>query len=181
MKRQQALGTTPDRHVVLGRVHGLFGVKGWVKVYSHTRPAESLLGYERWWIGRAGNWRLFLVIESRMQSKTLVARLADEQEQPLPDRDAAVALLDCDIAVARDDMPALDDGQYYWFDLIGLEVVNRDNVGLGQVKALMETGANDVLVVQGERERLIPFVVDEFIDDVDFGSGRVIADWDPDF
>ena len=75
--------------VVLGQVHGLFGVKGWIKVYSYTRPVEAILDYDRWWIGRADEARPFQVLAGRMQGKTLIAQLGDENGQPLPDRDAA--------------------------------------------------------------------------------------------
>lgn len=174
-------GTTPHRHVVLGRVNGLFGVRGWIKVYSYTRPAEAILDYPYWWVGESGSRRRYHVLGGRIQGKALVAHLADSGERPLPDRDAAIGLLDCDIAVGRDEMPEPDVGEYYWFDLIGLTVVNVDGVELGQVAAMMETGANDVLVVQGERERLIPMVMDEFVTSVDLEAGTMQVDWDPEF
>jgi len=174
-------GTTSDRHVVLGRVHGLFGVKGWIKVYSYTRPAESILDYECWWIGRPGDRRSFFVTDGRIQGKTIVAQLADANKSPLPDRDAAVELLDLEIAVARDDMPDLPKGEFYWFELIGLSVVTPAGVTLGRIDSMMETGANDVLVVKGEQDRLIPFVMGEIIQSVDTATGVMVADWDPDF
>lgn len=168
--------------IVLGRVHGLFGVKGWLKVFSYTRPSENLLEYERWLIGRRGDWRPFRVLEARIQAKTLIARLAaGEDDAPLADRDAAAALLEQDIAVDRADMPEPAPGSYYWFDLVGLAVSNRDGAALGEVTAMMATGANDVLVVKGDRERLIPFVMDTFVDTVDLVAGRIVVDWDPDF
>lgn len=173
--------TASDRHVVLGRVNGLFGVKGWVKVYSYTRPSEAILGYERWWIGRPGDRRPFFVLDGRIQGKTLVARLADADNQPLPDRDAAIGLLESEIAVDSEQMPALPDGEYYWFELVGLSVVTLEGVALGQIQAMMETGANDVLVVKGERERLIPFLMGQVIHKVDFDAGMLTVDWDPDF
>ncbi|WP_353221472.1 ribosome maturation factor RimM [Salinisphaera sp. C84B14] len=170
-----------DRPVVLGHVSGLFGVKGWIKVYSYTRPAVNLLEYEDWLIGRQDEtWRPFRVLDAREQGKTLVACLA-ANDMPLADRDAAAELIDLQIAVERDQLPEPEDGEYYWFDLVGLDVVTLDGTPLGRVKAMMETGANDVLVLQGDRERLVPFVVGEIIDDVDLEAGRIVADWDPDF
>ena len=171
----------PDRPVVLGHVSGLFGVKGWIKVYSYTRPAANLIGYEDWLIGRQDAWRPFRVIDAREQGKTLIAQIAPGDESPLTDRDAAAALIDFEIAVERDQLPEPEPGEYYWFDLVGLDVVNRDGTELGRVKAMMETGANDVLVLQGDRERLVPFVVGEIIDEVDLEAGRIVADWDPEF
>jgi 16S rRNA processing protein RimM len=171
----------PDRPVVLGHVSGLFGVKGWIKVYSYTRPAANLIGYEDWLIGRQDAWRPFRVIDAREQGKTLIAQIAPGAESPLADRDAAAALIDFEIAVERDQLPEPEPGEYYWFDLVGLDVVNRDGTELGRVKAMMETGANDVLVLQGDRERLVPFVVGEIIDEVDLEAGRIVADWDPEF
>lgn len=174
-------GTAPHRHVVLGRVHGLFGVSGWIKVYSYTRPIEAILDYDRWWIGPEGDRRDYQLLDGRVQGKTLVAQLARTQGEPLPDRDAAVDLLESDIAVDRNDMPDPEPGQYYWFDLVGLRVVTVDDVDLGRVSAMMETGANDVLVVQGDRERLIPMLVDEFVTAVDLDAGTIRVDWDPEF
>ncbi|GAB3682233.1 ribosome maturation factor RimM [Salinisphaera aquimarina] len=173
--------TVANTPIVLGRVNGLFGVKGWLKVYSYTRPADNLLEFAEWMIGRQDNWRPFRVLESRVQGKTLVARLGDTDGVPLPDRDAAVELLELDIAVSREAMPPLPHGAFYWFDLIGLEVVNRDGVPLGRVTEMMETGANDVLVLAGDRERLVPFVYGEIIDSVDLDAQRIVADWDPEF
>lgn len=174
-------GTAPDRYVVLGRVNGLFGVSGWIKVYSHTRPADAILDYERWWIGHEGDRHAFQVIDGRVQGKTLIAQLADRDGQALPDRDAAVELLDLDIAVDRGDMPDPEPGEYYWFDLVGLNVVTVGDVELGRVAAMMETGANDVLVVRGDRERLIPMVIDEVVKNVDLDAGTLHVDWDPEF
>jgi 16S rRNA processing protein RimM len=96
------------------------------------------------------------------------------------DRDQAAARVGCDIAVLREDLPAAEDGTFYWADLEGLRVVNRDGAELGKVAYLMETGANDVLVTAGERERLIPFVVDKVILDVDFAKGVILVDWELD-
>ena len=85
-----------------------------------------------------------------------------------------------DVAVHRRQLPAAEAGRYYWVDLIGLSVVNREGIALGTVIALMETGANDVLVVQGERERLIPFVLGRVVLDVDLEAGVIEVDWLPD-
>ncbi|MGB7756013.1 MAG: ribosome maturation factor RimM [Salinisphaera sp.] len=175
------VGTAPHRHVVLGRVNGLFGVRGWIKVYSYTRPVEAILDYDRWWLGAAGDRRGYRLIDGRVQGKTLVAQLANADGEPLADRDAAVELLESDIAVDRRDMPDPEPGEYYWFDLVGLRVVTVDDVDLGRVTAMMETGANDVLVVQGDRERLIPMVADEFVTAVDLEAGTIRVEWDPEF
>lgn len=174
--------TALNRHVVLGRVNGLFGVYGWIKVYSYTRPIDAIFDYERWWIGSSeAGWREYRALEGRFQGRTLVASLANAQNRPLPDRNAAVELLDLDIAIDRGDLPDPEPGQYYWADLIGLSVVTIDDQPLGQVTAMMETGANDVLVVSGDRERLIPLVADVFVKSVDFDGGRLVVDWDPEF
>lgn len=175
-----------DAHVTLGRINGLFGVRGWVKVYSHTRPPENLLAYQRWFLacadgGRQSQWRPFSVVSAKPHGKTLIAQLADAQGEVIADRDEALALLEADIAVARADMPQLPAGEYYWHDLVGLEVVNREAVKLGVVSGIMETGANDVLVVDGDGQCLIPFVMDAIVDDVDVVAGRMTVDWQPDF
>lgn len=175
-----------ERRVVLGRISGLFGVRGWVKVYSHTRPAENLLRYERWFLNRGtpgghDSCGPFRVEQAKPHGKTLIARLVDPDGRVIDDRDTAARLIGADVAVARADMPELAPGEYYWHDLVGLEVINRQGRSLGRVGAMMETGANDVLVVQGDRERLIPFVFGVIIERVDPAAGTISVDWGADF
>lgn len=161
--------------VVLGRVVGLFGVQGWVKVHSYTRVREDILGYPRWLLQRGGEWRAHALVEGRAQGKTLVARIAG-----IDDRDAARALIGVDIAVYKADLPAPAPGSFYWSQLEGLRVVNLEGVDLGRVSHLFETGANDVMVVKDERERLIPYIKD-VIREVDLHAGILRVDWDADF
>lgn len=160
--------------VILGRVTGLFGVRGWVKIYSYTEPREAVLGYGPWWLRRDGSdWRQVRVTEGQRHGRSVVARL-----DGYDDRDAAAELLDADIAVAPEALPEPAEGQYYWHDLAGLEVVHRDGTRLGRVARILETGANDVLVVEGDRERLIPFVPEKVILDVDLANGEILVDWE---
>lgn len=175
-----------DKRVVLGRISGLFGVRGWVKVYSHTRPMENLIEYERWFLNRCAegchdSWRPFRVVAAKPYGKTLIAQLADPDDQVIDDRDVAAGLLDADVAVSRSAMPVLPAGEYYWHDLVGLEVTNRAAQSLGRVTDMMATGANDVLVVKGDRERLIPFVTGVIVDAVDLDAGQITVDWGLDY
>ena len=159
--------------VVLGRIAGVFGVKGWVKVFSHTEPREGILKYQNWLLKRGDSWQAVTVEDGKPHGKSVIAKLADVE-----DRDAAADLLDTDIAVSREDMPATQAGEYYWADLEGLQVVHRDGRSLGKVAYLMATGANDVLVVDGDGESLIPFVMGEVILDVDLALGQISVDWE---
>jgi 16S rRNA processing protein RimM len=163
------------RPVVLGWISGLFGVSGWVKVYSHTRPAENILDYAYWYLGdETGPRRVF---DARRQAKTLIAHIADAEGRPIAGRDSAAALAGLNISVDRSQFPVLAEGEYYWCDLIGSAVYNRECVRLGKVARLIETGAHDVLVVQAERERLIPFVVGPIVERVNLAAGRIDVDW----
>jgi len=159
--------------VVLGRISGLFGVKGWVKVYSYTEPREAVLEYRRWLLSVKDGWREATVAEGQRHGKTIIARL-----DGYVDRDQAAELIGTEIAVPRDELPEAEEGRFYWSDLEGLRVVHRDGTELGRVAYLLETGANDVMVVQGEQERLIPFVMGEVILGVDLASGRIDVDWE---
>jgi 16S rRNA processing protein RimM len=94
------------------------------------------------------------------------------------DRDQAVALVGRDIAIPREALPVTEDGSFYWTDIEGMQVLHRDGTDLGRVAYLMETGANDVLVTKGERERLIPFIAEKVILDVDFDKGVISVDWE---
>lgn len=141
-------------------------------------PRDEILGYADWYLRRGDEpWRPIRMLEGRPQGKGIVARL-----EGVNDRDAAHALIDTDIAIDRDALPPPEPGTYYWADLEGTQVVTIDGVALGTLDHLFETGANDVMVVRGEdRERLIPFVVDQVVKEVDLGARLVRVDWDPDF
>lgn len=157
----------------MGRIAGLYGVRGWLKVRSFTEPREAILDYDGWQLHRDGQWQPVEVAEGRRHGKTVVMRL-----NGIEDRDRAAEWLNADIAVPREALPATRTGQYYWSDLEGLEVVRQDGQVLGTVAYLIETGANDVLVVQGEEERLIPFVREQVILDVDLANGVIRVDWE---
>jgi 16S rRNA processing protein RimM len=165
-----------DGMIILGRVSGLFGVRGWVKIYSHTSPREGILQYKTWYLNRNGGWQEHELAAGHAQGKGVVAKLAGFE-----DRDQAAELISVDIGVKREQLPKLKPGEYYWSDLEGLRVENLDGVDLGVVSHLFETGANDVLVVKGERERLIPYIPGMAVKAVDLQLGRILVDWDPDF
>lgn len=168
--------TTPEGFVVVGKISGVFGVRGWVKVYSYTDPPENLLDYTPWYFARADAPQVRKVVEGRVHGQGLVARLEN-----CNDRDAAALLVNTQILVRREQLPQPEPGEFYWADLAGLRVVTTGGVELGQVDHLFETGSNDVLVVRGERERLIPYRRDEVVKSVDLGARLIVVDWDPDF
>lgn len=162
-----------ESRVVLGHVSGLFGVKGWVKLHSYTEPREAILDYGECQLNEAGGWRAATLVEGKKHGKGVIARFAG-----IDDRDLAQTLIDAQIAVTRDQLPEPEDGHYYWADLEGLEVTNKSGRTLGIVDHLLATGANDVLVVKGEQEILIPFVMGSVILDVDLDGRRIQVDWE---
>lgn len=168
--------TDNGNRIVLGRVTGLFGVRGWVKVFSNTQPREGIANYSHWQLRLGNEWRSFVVEQGQSQGKGVIVKL-----EGVDDRDAAAALMGADIAIWREQLPPPAEGEIYWADLEGLEVVTVAGQALGRVSHLLETGANDVLVVRGERERLIPFVRGQVVTEIDLDGGRLVVDWDPDF
>ena len=165
--------------VILGHLAGAHGVKGWVRVYSETSPIDNILQYGPWYLEtRQGNgqWHSVELLAGRRQGKGIVAQI-----QGCDDRDRAAEMRGIRIAVYADQLPALDSDEFYWRDLIGLEVINRQGIALGRVSNLMETGNNDVLVVDGDRERLIPYLPGSSIIEVDTDLKRILVDWDEDF
>jgi len=145
-------------------------------VFSYTEPRENIVHYQPWYLCCGEQWQARRLVEGRQHGKGVVARL-----DGCTDRDQALALMNCEIGVRRDQLPAPAQGHYYWNDLLGLEVVNLQRESLGRVDHLLETGANDVLVVAGERERLIPFVLDKVVKRVDLEAGVIQVDWDRDY
>ena len=169
------LGTDQDL-VELGLVVGVFGLKGWVKVRSHTDPAAAILDYKPWFLASAAGWQARPRLEGRGHGAKIEVRFAG-CERP----EDAAALVGRALAVPRDQLPEPQEGGHYWFDLIGMEVVNRQGERLGRVERLLATGANDVLVVRGERERLLPWRLGEVITEVDRGGRRLLVDWQLDY
>ena len=165
-----------QHYVTVGRIVGVFGVRGWVKVQSHTKPRDNLLRYRPWLILESGAFHEREVLDTQHHSKGIVALLAG-----CSDPTNALPLVGCDIAVRREIFPPPGEGEYYWTDLIGLQVTTLQGVELGKVSHLIETGANDVLVIRGERERLVPYLPEKVVCEVDLAGGRLFVDWDPEF
>jgi 16S rRNA processing protein RimM len=158
---------------VLGRISGVFGIKGWFKVHSFTDPREAILNYRNWLLDDGGTWHGAKLEEGNKHGRTIVARIAG-----VTDREQATRYVGNAIAVPRNEMPQLADGEYYWADLEGLQVIDKNGRVLGKVAYLLATGANDVLVVQGEREILVPWLQDEVIKNVDLANGVIDVDWE---
>ena len=165
------------KSILLGRFHGAFGVRGELKLESFTDPPERIFRYQPWTLrDPQGRERACAEANGRATAKGVVARLPG-----IEDRDAADALRGTEVRVPRSTLPPPAPGEYYWVDLEGLRVVNLEGADFGTVSHLFATGANDVLVAQGDRERMIPFVEPDYIRSVDFDAGVVTVDWDADF
>lgn len=168
--------------VVLGRFNSPFGIQGWIKIYSYTDPMENIQSYRPWLVMRNGEWQPIKVSKTKKQGKGLIAKL-DNVDTP----EAARLLCETEIAVPKTALPKLEVGDFYWSQLQNLKVINESGELLGRVDHLMETGANDVLVVKGDAEsvdretRLIPYVPDAVVKLVDLDSGVIRVDWDSDF
>ena len=170
--------------VVLGRISGHFGVKGWLKVVSYTRPIDQLLEYDEWFLSRLDDeepWTKTRVSESRQNSKGFVVKLSG-----FDSREESEVLVGCDIGIDKSQLEQLPEGDYYWLELIGLNVINLEGLDLGRIDHLLETGANDVLVVhqdlaQGEPvERLLPWTPD-VVTRVDLEDKVIIVNWKEDY
>lgn len=162
--------------ITLGSINGVYGVKGWVKVYSFTSPIENILNYKTWQLCKKNQNKTVRLESGKKHGKGIIAKL-----EGYDDRDEVAVLLKSEIKVARNLLPELPEGEYYWSDLQGLHVTNMDNVDFGKVDHLFETGANDVMVVKGDQERLIPFIQGMYIKDIDLGQKTMKVDWPEDF
>jgi 16S rRNA processing protein RimM len=168
-------GSAAEIMVVMGRVVGPFAVKGWIKVQPFTQLPGGLLDYPVWWLGREDGWTPRWLEDGAVHGKSVVAKL-----ERCDEREAAAAMTGLEVAVPRSQLPQSAEGEYYWTDLVGLEVRNLQRQVLGRIVRLLETGANQVLVVTGDRERLIPFV-SAVVVTVDLAQGEMVVDWGLDF
>jgi len=165
-----------QRDINVGEISGVFGIKGWVKVFSFTDPRENILHYSPWLLKKGDETRQVDVLDGQLQGKAVVAQL-----DGISDRDQAAALMGWRVFINHSQLPKAAADEYYWSDLIGLKVETVDGIHLGVVENMLETGANDVIVVKGERERAIPFLQGRTVIDIDLDAGRMVVDWDPEF
>ncbi len=172
-----------DDMVILGRVSGVYGVKGWLKIYSYTEPREAIITYSPWYIRplhKRTGWEPITLVQGKRHTKTVIVQL-----DGCDDRDMAQLYTGYEIAVTPSQLQPLDGvNEYYWRDLIGLSVINRQGIALGKVESLIETGANDVLVVRAgdkkqgmRREYLIPWTFEYTIISVDLAQSLIEVDW----
>ena len=170
------MSNTEPQWVGMGYIKGVFGVKGWVKVAVSTEYTDSLLDYPQWRLSKDGHSRMFSVAESKVAGDELQVLFSG-----IDNRDAAFALRGHTVEIDRADFGDTEDGEYYWADLIGLNVINRQQHCLGTVGKLLETGAHDVLVIDGEfGQKLIPFVA-QYIDEVMLAEQTIHVDWGTDY
>ncbi len=177
-----------DDYLLLGEVSAVFGVKGWVKVFSHTSPRVQITQYKEWFLQKPRSskegWTPITVLQGRVQGKNIVAQLEGVNE-----RSQAEALIGSKIAIKNDQLKVLPKGEFYWKELIGLTVETIKGESLGKVDWIFDTGSNDVLILkkktlEGEddkHERMIPYLMDDVIVSIDLQKSLMIVDWDFDF
>ena len=165
-----------EQRLCIGKISGVFGIKGWVKVFSYTEDRENILEYSPWVLQKGEQLKVFNVVSGSPQGKAIVACL-----EGIDNRNDAELLTGWDIFIDASQLPPTEQNEYYWSDLVGLKVETTTGINLGVVDHLIETGANDVLVVTGKRERLIPFLQQQTVIKVDLEAGVIIVEWDPEF
>lgn len=182
MSKQHAAAVPVDQ-IVLGKLGSPYGIRGWLRVFSSTEESEGIFDYAPWFIQRGGQWQQLEIESWRHHNQDIIVKL-----KGVDDRDAANLLTNCEIVVDAAQLPSLDDGDYYWKDLIGCQVVTSAGYDLGKVTDMMETGSNDVLVIKanlkdafGIKERLVPFLDGQVIKKVDLATRSIEVDWDPGF
>ena len=165
-----------DEVLVVGRIASPFGVRGWLRVTAFTAAVDSLLEYSPWYLKVKGQWQAVEPLAGRHHGKGLVVQL-----KTCHDRDAAAALTGTDIGIYRSQLPPVEADEYYWSDLMGMQVITKDEQVLGVVDHLFETGANDVIVVKGDQEHLVPYIKGQVVKSVDLEARIIRVEWDPDY
>lgn len=170
------------KQLVVGAINGVYGIKGWVKVFSHTSPIEQILSYQPWSLRKGNKQVSVAIVEGKLHGKGLIAL-----PEGFETRDEAESLVGYEVRIAAEQLPDLPEGEFYWHQLEGMDVVNEAQENLGRIERMMETGANDVIVVSAtpdsvdDQERLIPFVMDEVVKAVDMQARLVTVAWDKEY
>jgi len=165
-----------EQWVTVGRIGSAHGIRGWNRIISFTQPVDNILNYSPWQMKINGEWQEIKISSGQPHGQHVIAHIVGSN-----DRDQAQALTGADIAISKEQLAKLKDDEYYWSDLEGLTVINQDGTELGQVQGLMETGANDVLVIKGEKELAIPYLPGTYVTKVDLAKQAIHVNWDPEF
>ena len=168
-------------YILLGNISGAHGLKGWLKVFSHTSPRLKITEYSQWFLKKDGeDWRVHKVLKGREQGKNIIVQLEGVKERSQVD-----ALIGSQIAIRKEQLEALSDGEYYWKDLLGIAVETKEGESLGRLDWIFNSGSNDVLVVKdsgfGKKERMLPFLFDEVVLSIDLDNSLMVVDWDIEF
>jgi 16S rRNA processing protein RimM len=179
------MSTKKSNLIDVGRITTVHGIQGWVKVRSHTAPIENLLQYQPWWLKTRHGVKAVEIDAGQVHGQGLIVHI-----KGVDDRDLARDYCQVDVAVERNQLPELDADEFYWHQLEGLKVVSNYEgqvSTLGVVVRMMETGANDVLVIKGDdgsidqKERLVPYLPDQVIKSIDLDAQLITVEWDPEF
>lgn len=164
-----------DKTINIGKVIGLHGVKGWLKILSFSSPPENIFNYKSLIISNKYINQIFHIEDSRKQGKKILIKLDN-----IDDRTSAESLKESDIYIQRSDLPQLSEDTYYWEDLLGFNVFNQNNIKIGNVDSFIETGSNDVLIVKTTKNKniLIPFIMNKSIKVVNTESHYITVDWE---
>ena len=172
-----------ENQITLGKVGAVYGIKGWLRIHSFTDEPDAILDYFPWSLKLGNNTRTVDITDWRKHNKGLIVKVGG-----IDDRDNAQALVGSEILINESTLPALSQGDYYWRDLIGMAVVTTKGYDLGVVSDMLETGANDVLVVKAnlndgfsKKERLIPYLLEQVVESVSIENKQICVDWDPGF
>ncbi|KTD08072.1 ribosome maturation factor RimM [Legionella jamestowniensis] len=162
--------------IVIGRFGRPHGIKGFITVHSFTDPRDNILRYTDWQAYINKQWQPLKLLHVEMNEKFILAQVAGYSE-----REQVAALTNVEIAVSRAQLPALEEGEYYWHELVGMQVVNQQGTLLGTVVEIMPTGANDVLIIEGEKRHLVPYLPGQFVADINPSRRIITVDWDAEF
>lgn len=175
--------TNSSATLIVGKIGAPHGIKGWVRITSYTEELDGIFDFSPWLLTVQGQVKEYRVAEWKHQSKALIAKL-----EGVTTRDHAEAIKNMEISILEAQLPALEQGDFYWRDLIGSKVVTVSGYDLGKVEQLFETGANDVLMVKanvndafGAKQRMIPYLMEQVIKSVDLEANIITVDWDPGF
>lgn len=162
--------------LAVGRISGVYGVRGFVRVFSETEPRSAIVDFPKLWLESQQGWVCREVISGRVQGRGVILQFSGVE-----DRDQALSMKGIRLAIERRWLPDTANGEYYWADLVGLDVCTCNGIFLGRIVDFIETGANDVMVIHGDKEYLVPWVMGRYVRSVDLDESRIEVDWDPDF